>query len=133
MEMTVSFPGGKRVYSRYKGFEVKTDQPVEEGGEGTAPEPFDLFLASIGTCAGIYVSSFCTERNIDPSGIQLILHFHRNPASFMVEQIDIDIRVPPDFPSKYRKAVAKAAELCFVKKHLAAPPRFHVFATISST
>jgi len=53
MEMEVFFPGGKKVNSTYKGFTVKTDQAKNEGGDGTAPEPYDLFLASIGTCAGV--------------------------------------------------------------------------------
>jgi len=98
MEMIISFPGGKKVCSTYKGFTVKTDQPVDEGGEGTAPEPFDLFLASIGTCAGIYVSSFCAERQIDSTGLKVILNFQRHATTNMVEQIDIDIQLPPDFP-----------------------------------
>jgi len=55
MEMEVFFPDGKKVNSTYKGFTVKTDQAKNEGGDGTAPEPYDLFPAYIGTCAGVYV------------------------------------------------------------------------------
>ena len=50
MELTVTFPGGKKVNAEFKGFTIKTDQPQTNGGDGTAPSPFDLFLASIGTC-----------------------------------------------------------------------------------
>ncbi len=131
MDMIITFPGGKKVNSTYKGFTVKTDQPVDEGGEGTAPEPFDLFLASIGTCAGIYVYSFCRERQIDTTGLNIILNFQRHETTFMVEQIDIEIQLPPDFPPKYKKAVVKAAELCFVKKHLISPPKFNIFSSLS--
>ncbi|HSO66939.1 MAG TPA: OsmC family protein [Desulfatirhabdiaceae bacterium] len=131
MEMIISFPGGKKVSSTYKGFTVKTDQSVGEGGEGTAPEPFDLFLASIGTCAGIYVSSFCAERQIDSTGLKVILHFQRHATTHMVEQIDIDIQLPSHFPPKYKKAVVKSAELCFVKKHLISPPQFNIFTSLS--
>ena len=53
MDMQISFSGGKKVDATYKGFTIKTDQPKDEGGNGTAPEPFSLFLASIGTCTGI--------------------------------------------------------------------------------
>ncbi len=53
MEMEVFFPGGRKVNSYYKGYTVETDQPEKDGEEGSAPEPYDLFLASIGTCAGI--------------------------------------------------------------------------------
>ena len=64
MQMDIRFPGGKKVDAVYKGFTVKTDQPRGEGGDGSAPEPFDLFLASIGTCAGIYALSFCQARGV---------------------------------------------------------------------
>jgi len=53
MEMEITFPGGKKVNSTYKGFTVETDQPKDEGGDGSAPEPYDLFLSSIGTCTGV--------------------------------------------------------------------------------
>ncbi len=130
MEMMITFPGNKKVDSTYKGFTVHTDQPVSEGGENTAPEPFDLFLASIGTCAGIYVSSFCRERQIDTTDLRLILGFSSNATSGMIEQIDIQIKLPTGFPEKYKAAVIRTAELCFVKKHLSAPPQFHIAASI---
>ena len=69
MDMQISFPGGKRVDANYKGFSIATDQPVKEGGDGSAPEPFSLFLASMGTCAGVYVLYFCEERRIDTQEI----------------------------------------------------------------
>lgn len=53
MEMQVNFPGRKHVSSSYKGFIVETDQPQSEDGDNSTPEPNDLFLASIGTCAGV--------------------------------------------------------------------------------
>jgi ribosomal protein S12 methylthiotransferase accessory factor len=130
MDMLITFPGNKKVDSTYKGFTVHTDQPVSEGGENTAPEPFDLFLASIGTCAGIYVSSFCRERQVDTTDLRLILSFSHNATTGMVEQIDIQIKLPSDFPEKYKAAVIRTAEMCFVKKHLSAPPRFHIAASI---
>jgi putative redox protein len=131
MDMRVTFPGNKKVDSAYKGFTVRTDQPVSEGGENTAPEPFDLFLASIGTCAGIYVSSFCRERGIDTADLRLILGFHPNATTGMIERIDIQIKLPSDFPEKYKAAVIRTAEMCFVKKHLSAPPQFHFTASIA--
>lgn len=129
MEMVITFPGNKKVDSTYKGFTVQTDQPVAEGGENTAPEPFDLFLASIGTCAGIYVSSFCKERGIDTADLRLVLGFSRNADTNMVEKIDIQIKLPSGFPEKYKSAVIRSADLCFVKKHLTAPPQFFISAT----
>ena len=129
MDMVITFPGNKKVDSSYKGFTVHTDQPITEGGENTAPEPFDLFLASIGTCAGIYVSSFCNERRIDTTDLHLILSFIRNTATHMVEKIDIQIKLPSGFPEKYKSAVIRTAEMCFVKKHLITPPQFSISAS----
>ena len=124
MDMMITFPGNKKVDSTYNGFTVHTDQPISEGGENTAPAPFDIFLASIGTCAGIYVSSFCDERGIDTSDLRLILGFNRNTVTHMVEEIDIQIKLPAGFPEKYKSAVVRTAEMCFVKKHFVTPPRF---------
>ena len=130
MEMEINFPGGKKVNSTYKGFTVETDQAKDEGGEGTAPEPYDLFLASIGTCAGIYVASFCQQREIDTSLLKLTLEFDRSVKTNLIEEIRIRIHLPPEFPAKYQKAIIRTAELCTVKRNIAAPPRFAVTAEI---
>lgn len=128
MEMKIDFAGGKRVNSTYKGFTVETDQPQSEGGEGAAPEPFDLFLASIGTCAGVFVVYFCESRDIPTAGIRMELRFERNEQSHLMEKIDLDIHLPPEFPAKYRKAVVRAAEMCTVKRTLINPPDIRVNA-----
>jgi putative redox protein len=103
MEMEVCFPGGKRVDSSYKGFTVKTDQPKNEGGANTAPEPFDLFLASIGTCAGIYALSFCQARNIDTEKLKMVLQFDKNAETHMVEKISIMMILPLSSPKSINR------------------------------
>jgi putative redox protein len=130
MEMAVTFPGGKKVNAAYKGFVVETDQSKEEGGEGSAPEPFDLFLASIGTCAGVYVVYFCDERGISTAGIKMTLAFDRNETKHLVEAVRIHIDLPPGFPQKYKNAIAKIAGLCTVKRNIIDPPEFTVTAAI---
>ena len=129
MEMTISFGGGKKVNAEYKGIVIKTDQAVKSGGEGSAPEPFSLFLASIGTCAGIYVKSFCDQRDIPSDGIKLVQSMNYNPDKGLIDKIRIDIQLPEGFPDKYRDAVIKAANLCAVKKHLASPPEITVLTS----
>ncbi len=126
MDMLVSFPGGMKVNTEYKGFTIETDQPRKAGGDGGAPAPFDLFIASLGTCAGFYVLRFCQERDIPMDGIQVSLGMERNPQTRMIERIDIDIDLPQEFPEKYVKAVVGAANQCTVKKYLAAPPEIRV-------
>lgn len=130
MQMDIHFPGGKKVNSTYKGFTIKTDQPKEEGGDGTAPEPYDLFLSSLGTCAGVYVLYFCHERGIDTTDLKMSVHFERNDKTHLIEEVRMQIHLPPQFPEKYRSAVVRVAERCTVKRSLASPPRFAVMADI---
>lgn len=126
MDMIISFGEGKKVNASYKEMTIKTDQPVKAGGAGSAPEPFTLFLASIGTCAGIYVKSFCDQRGITADGIKLVQSMDYNKDRKIIEKINIDIQLPEEFPEKYREAVLKAADLCTVKRHLAEPPEIEV-------
>ncbi|MEA4907727.1 MAG: osmotically inducible protein OsmC [Chloroflexi bacterium] len=128
MEMIVDFPGGARVDAHFNGYTVKTDQPPAGGGEGSAPTPFAMFLASLATCAGIYVLGFCRQRNLPTEGIRLVQREHRNPLSGMVEKVEMEIQVPPTFPERYYEAMVRSAELCAVKKHLDHPPVFEVSA-----
>jgi putative redox protein len=130
MDMKIYFPGGKKVNAEYNGFTHKTDQPGESGGENSAPSPFELFLASLGACAGFYVLSFCQQRGIDPTAIELRQSMERDPRTHLVTQVTIEIILPAVFPEKYRAAVIQAAQLCTVKKHLENPPKFNLFTTI---
>ncbi|MCL2882326.1 MAG: OsmC family protein [Coriobacteriia bacterium] len=128
MDMEVYFPGGKKVYADFGGFTVETDQPIP-AGEGTAPNPFELFLASIGTCAGIFALGFMQQRGIDPSEARIKLRTHPDPADpAHIAKIDLELQTPPDFPEKYLPAIIKSMDLCKVKKHLADPPEFDVTA-----
>lgn len=129
IDMRVYFPGGKKVFADFNKFTHKTDQPIFAGGEGTAPSPFELFLASLGTCAGIYILGFCQQRNIDTKGIEIIQTTETNPQTRMVEKVNLEVKLPVDFPEKYRTAVVQAASLCAVKKHLENPPDFNVYTS----
>ena len=113
MEMIIDFPGGARVDAHFRGHTVPTDQPPAD----SAPMPFEIFLASIGTCAGIYVLGFCRQRN----------HAMMNG---MIGQIDLEIQVPPTFPAQYYDALVRTAELCKVKKTLENPPKFEVVTRV---
>ena len=127
MEMVIDCPGGARVDAHFEDYTVKTDQPPIGGGDGSAPSPFQLFLASIGTCAGIYVLGFCRQRGLPTDGIQIIERVHTDPASGMVGKIDIEIQTPTSFPEKYLPSLIRSAELCAVKKHVEKPPAFDVY------
>lgn len=116
--MEIYFNDTKQVFASINGFTIKTDQAVKGGGKGEFPEPFTLFLASLGTCAGIYVKGFCDQRGIDSSRVKLTQDMKFNPVKRMIDQFSIDIHVPAEFPEKYDKAVVQAASLCAVKRHL---------------
>lgn len=130
MDMKITFPGNKRVAADYHGFSILTDQPLQGGGDNSAPAPFDLFLASLGTCAGIYVLGFCQQRGLPTEGIELIQRHEYNMEKRMIGRISIDIVVPPEFPEKYREALVHTASLCAVKKHIQDPPEFEITTVV---
>ena len=116
--MEIYFEGKKKVFASVNGHTIKTDQAIPSGGDGEYPEPFTLFLAALGTCAGIYVKSFCDQRGISAENIRLTQAQSFNPVKKIIDQIEIQIHVPADFPEKYEKAVIQTASLCAVKRHL---------------
>jgi putative redox protein len=127
MEMQIYFDGNKKINAELNGQIIRTDQPLQGGGEGTAPTPFDLFLASIGTCAGIYVKGFCDQRGISTDNIKIIQKMNFNPQTRLIDKIDLEIQLPADFPEKYKEAVINSANLCAVKRHMQEPPKFDVY------
>ena len=129
MEMVITLPGNKRVDAAFNGFIVKTDQSPSGGGEGSAPEPFDYFLASIGACAGIYIVGFCEARDIPYQEIRLTQTTQRDPKTKDLIGVKIEIHLPPDFPAKYDKAVVRVAGLCAVKEKILNPPGFEITAS----
>ncbi len=128
MDMVIDFPGGLRVDANFGPYTVPTDQPMPYGS-GSAPTPFATFLASIGTCAGIYVLSFCRQRGISTEGVRIVQTLESDPRSGLVGKVNLDIQVPPEFPEKYKTAVIRAADQCAVKKHFEHPPQIDVFTS----
>lgn len=125
-ELIVKFGDGLQVDVEYKGFVVRTDQPVREGGGGTAPSPFDYFLVSLAACAGFYALAFCRERKISIEGLGLTMSAERGEVSKMIDKITIAVDLPAGFPEKYRAALVKAVDHCTVKAHMLRPPQFEV-------
>ena len=134
MEIKITFPGGKKVNAEYNDTVVKTDQPPKYGGEGTAPSPFEYFLVSIGTCAGIYILGFCHNRNIPTENITLIqrMEHEKKGEKVFLKKIVVEIEIPHDFPEKYRNALIKVADQCAVKKAIMDPPEIEVKTKLTS-
>jgi ribosomal protein S12 methylthiotransferase accessory factor len=124
--MEITFPGGVQVNAQYKNFEIATDQPEINGGRNTAPSPFDLFLVSLGTCAGFYALRFCQQRDLPTAGMCLTLSSVRNTETKHLDRISISLHLPDGFPEKYRGAIIRATDQCAVKKALLDPPEIEV-------
>lgn len=122
--LEVLFPGGKRVDVRIRDFEIATDQSVKAGGEASAPEPFDLFLASMAACAGIYAVNFCQSRKLSTEGLSLSMLWERGEKPSMQGSARLQLTLPENFPEKYRSGIAKAMDLCAVKKNIQNAPEF---------
>jgi ribosomal protein S12 methylthiotransferase accessory factor len=125
MKIDVTFPGGVAVDATVKNHVIHTDQPAPAGGD-TAPSPFDLFLGSIATCAGFYALRFCQERSLSTDGLGVTLEAIRAVAGGPVTTIEIELRLPPDFPPKYVDAIQRAVDHCAVKRHMMTPPEFRL-------
>jgi putative redox protein len=128
MLMEISFPGGAAVEARFRGHTVRTDQPEKAGGHDTGPSPFDLFLASLGTCTGYYAAQYCELKGIDPRQLSVRLTTVRDEERKRLAKVRVEIELPPGFPDKYRKAIVRAADQCAVKRHIVEPPELEVVA-----
>jgi putative redox protein len=128
-ELVITLPGGRRVDAHVAGHVIHTDQPLDNGGEDTAPSPFQLFLASIGACAGIFVQGFCAKRGIDPSGLRIIERPSYAADGALVD-VALDVELPSGFPEKYTDALLRVIDQCSVKRAIAAKPTFTVKAVV---
>ncbi|MEI6854153.1 MAG: OsmC family protein [Bacteroidota bacterium] len=130
MDIKVTFDGNKKVNAQVGRHIVCTDQPVNGGGEDSAPSPFELFLASMATCAGIFVKGYCDNRNIPTEGITLT-QTHEFDEKGLATKIEIIVNLPKDFPEKSIDSVVHVAGLCKVKKQMLAVPEMTVKAVVS--
>lgn len=122
-EFTVTLPGGRRAEAILGNHRVLTDQPLDNGGDDTAPSPYELFLASIGTCVAVTLQGFCAKREIPFEDVK-VHQVMRYDAEGVLDAVDLEVSLPPGFPEKYREAALRAAETCSVKKAIAAAPAF---------
>ncbi len=124
----VKFPGGKKVDAVIDGTVIRTDQQVENGGDGTAPEPFSLFLASLATCAGFYAKAFCINRDIPSEGLELKMRCLKDETAknSLYSKMIFELKLPDGFPDKYKTAISRSIDLCAVKRHLMDAPEFEL-------
>ena len=89
-----------------------------------APSPFEFFIASLGTCAALTAAGYCKTRELPYEGMQIFVDVERNPDTRMAKKVKMEIVVPEGFPAEHHSRLIKAADACFVKKHLYEPPEF---------
>ena len=128
MEMEVLFKDGGQVEANFEGFSVLTDQPKSEGGAGSAPWPFALFLASLATCTAFYARGFCQARDIDQTGMKLLMRTFSDAEGKRLERVALELKLPQGFPEKYEKAILRVAGGCAVKKAILNPPEIELLA-----
>ena len=115
--MKITFEGNKKVKVHVKNFDIMTDQSKEHGGDSSAPTPIDLFLASLGSCSGVFVLNFLKQHNL-PETVYLPLEPECNINEYVIDKIKVFIHVPPDFPAKYENALVEGAKRCLVARHV---------------
>lgn len=123
----VHFAGGQKIDCTLKsGHVVRSDQPEKAGGENTAPAPYELFLASLATCAGYFVNEFLSSRGIPADGVSLRMEYERDPETHLAVKVRYQLDLPAEFPAKYKGAIVRAMDQCTVKRQLAHPPEFSI-------
>ena len=122
--MDVTFPGNKRVDVSWGEMTVNTDQLKRFGGDETSPQPFDLFFASLASCAGISALAYCTARDLPTEGLAVRLIATRPDGQRRYTRVRIEVTPPVGFPeARVQELLAEAGD-CTVKRHVLDPPAF---------
>ena len=124
MEIKVNFLDKLRLEARFDDFTVVTDQPIRYKGDGSAPGPFDYFLASSALCAAYFVKLYCLTRNIPTENIRLSQNNIVDPENRYQQIFKIQVELPADISAKDRQGILRSIERCTVKKVVQAGPEF---------
>lgn len=124
MEIKVNFLDKLRLEARFDDFTVVADQPIRYKGDGSAPGPFDYFLASSALCAAYFVKLYCVTRNIPTENIRLSQNNIVDPENRYQQIFKIQVELPSDIPEVDRRGILRSIERCTVKKVVQAGPEF---------
>ncbi|OEU64820.1 MAG: osmotically inducible protein OsmC [Desulfovibrio sp. S3730MH75] len=124
-KIEIEFGGGKKLKATGEDFVINTDQPIADD-EGSAPNPLDLFISSLATCAAHYARKFCEARELPINGLALTVEYDQHPETAMISKVQYQLTLPEGFPEKYKAALLRTIDLCTVKKHLLNPPSFEL-------
>ena len=124
MEIKVNFLDNLRLEAKFDDFTVVTDQPIRYKGDGSAPSPFDYFLASSALCAGYFVRVYCNARGISTDNIRLVQNNIVDPENRYKQVFKIQIELPEDLSEKDREGILRSIDRCTVKKAIQVGPDF---------
>lgn len=124
MEIKVNFLDNLRLEARFDDFTVVADQPIRYKGDGSAPGPFDYFLASSALCAAYFVKLYCQTRNIPTDNIRLSQNNIVDPENRYKQIFKIQVELPADISEKDRQGILRSIERCTVKKVVQTGPEF---------
>jgi ribosomal protein S12 methylthiotransferase accessory factor len=126
MEIKVNFLDNLRLEAKFDDFTVITDQPIRYKGDGSAPSPFDYFLASSALCAAYFVRVYCLARDIPTSNIRLSQNNIVDPEDRYNQIFKIQVELPEDLSEKDRAGILRSIERCTVKKVVQTGPTFEI-------
>jgi len=124
MEIKVNFLDKLRLEAKFDDFTVISDQPIRYKGDGSAPGPFDYFLASSALCAAYFVKLYCDTRNIPTENIRLSQNNIVDPENRYQQIFKIQVELPEDISEKDRLGILRSIDRCTVKKVVQAGPEF---------
>ena len=124
MEIKVNFLDKLRLEAKFDDFTVIADQPIRYKGDGSAPGPFDYFLASSALCAAYFVKLYCNTRNISTENIRLSQNNIVDPENRYQQIFKIQVELPEDISAHDRQGIVRSIERCTVKKVVQAGPEF---------
>ncbi|HTD06228.1 OsmC domain/YcaO domain-containing protein [Undibacterium sp.] len=124
MEIKVNFLDKLRLEAKFDDFTVVADQPIRYKGDGSAPGPFDYFLASSALCAAYFVKLYCVTRNIPTDNIRLSQNNIVDPENRYQQIFKIQVELPADISAKDRQGILRSIDRCTVKKVVQAGPEF---------
>ncbi|HPM78667.1 MAG TPA: OsmC family protein [bacterium] len=122
----VSFHAEKSVTGSLNGHKICTSYPDERGGDGSAPNPFELFLISLGTCAGYYARTYCEEHHLASESLRIYQHNVFEEKTGKLLGVRMQVLMPPDFPEQHKAPLKRAIDSCKVKQVLVDPVLMHV-------
>jgi ribosomal protein S12 methylthiotransferase accessory factor len=126
--LTIAFEGGRRFTSEFTddSFRIPSDQSPANGGQGRAPEPFQLFLAGLASCAAVYIQGYAEKKGVDWKKLTLRLHGTWNDNARAYEKLDFCIESSEALSEKTRQLLETAVMRSAVTRHLQTPPQIEV-------